>query len=229
MDKPLTMEVFQQALPAVMRKNVNQNLLDQINNTLGHPEILAAFKDNLLDYATVLNTGKYRMSNYISAVKYVSFKLMGSTNIEAYTKTFPDKYAQFLADGVNSKDIASYCTAYHKSKLVMAIMEQTIIPSHILNAPMYQQALNVLSDLMLNANSEKVRCESANNILAALKRPETQKIELDIGINRGEIIEDYEKAMRLMVEKQQELISAGGDLKMITNATIKSTEEQAIQ
>ena len=38
------------------------------------------------------------------------------------------------------------------------------------------------------------------------------------------MIDDYEMVMRRMVEKQKELIAAGGDIKQITNASIKREE-----
>lgn len=63
--------------------------------------------------------------------------------------------------GVSEKDQSSYISAYHKSKLVNLIFEQTLIPIHILNAPLLQQAINVQAELMLTANSEKVRSDAA--------------------------------------------------------------------
>ena len=218
---PMTEEQFKAALPVQVKKLVTQELMDQINQTLSSPETMELFKENLLSYASVLKEGRFKMTSYISAVKYVSFKLLGSTNRDAYIKTFPDKYARFLADGVPDKDIASYSTAYNKSKLVNLIYEQTLIPLHVLNAPIQQAAINTLAHLMNYAVSEKVRSDSANALLTHLKRPETQKIELDIGINQGSIIDDYQMVMAQMVQRQKELILAGGDLKQITNTPIK--------
>jgi len=220
----MTEEQFKAALPPGFKKQINQELMNQINAAISTSESMEIFKENLISYASVLQLGKFKMTNYISAVRYVSFKLLGSTNRDAYIKTFPDKYAQFKADGVSEKDIASYTTAYNKSKLVNLIYEQTLIPSHVLNAPIFQTAVNTLADLMLHAKSEKVRCDSANSLLTHLKRPEVQKVELDIGINQGSIIDDYQIVMRQMVEKQKELIAAGGDLKQIANASIKKEE-----
>jgi hypothetical protein len=218
---PMTEEQFKAALPVQVKKLVTQELMDQINQTLSSPETMELYKENLLSYASVLKEGRFKMTSYISAVKYVSFKLLGSTNRDAYIKTFPDKYARFLADGVPDKDIASYSTAYNKSKLVNLIYEQTLIPLHVLNAPIQQAAINTLAHLMNNAVSEKVRSDSANALLTHLKRPETQKIELDIGINQGSVIDDYQMVMAQMVQRQKELILAGGDLKQITNTPIK--------
>jgi hypothetical protein len=134
---------------------------------------------------------------------------MGCTNIEAYTKTFPDKLVRFNAQGVSSKDIASYVTAYNKSKLVNLIFEQTLIPSYVLNQDLYQRALNVQADLMVNANSEKVRTDAANSLLTHLKQPETQKVELNIGVKEDSSIAHL-RAATLELARQQRLAMEAG-------------------
>jgi len=217
----LTIEQFKDALPIQIRKNVTQELVDNINAKVANTEALETFKENLIGYTSVLSSGKYKIASYINAVKYVSFKLLGDPNVKAYAKTFPEKIARFKKEQVSPKDIASYAAAYNKTKLVNLIYEQTLVPSHVLNAPLFQQALNVQAELMMSAKSEKVRSDAANSLLVHLKRPETQKIELDIGIDQGSIIDDYQIVMRRMVEQQKALIAQGGDLLAITNASIK--------
>ena len=205
----LTIEQFKSALPDKVRKTVNQELIDQINTTLNEPELYEAYRDNLVSYTSVMADGKFKISSYIEAVKYVSHKLMGCTNIDAYTKTFPAKYARFISQGVSAKDIASYVTAYNKNKLVNLIFEQTLIPSYVLNQDLYQKALNVQADLMMNAKSEKVRCDSANSLLTHLKMPETQKVELEIGVKEDSTIAAL-RATTMELAKQQRLMVESG-------------------
>lgn len=205
----LTLEQFKDALPDKVKKSVNQELIDQVNSTLSNPELYEAYRDNLLSYTKVMADGKFKISNYIDAVRYVSHKLMGCTNIEAYTKTFPDKYQRFIAQGVEPKDIASYVTAYNKSKLVNLIFEQTLIPSYVLNQDLYQKALNVQADLMVTARSEKVRCDAANSLLTQLKMPETKKVELDIGVKEDGSIAAL-RATTLELARQQRLMLESG-------------------
>lgn len=205
----LTAEQFKQALPDKVKRSVNQELIDQINSTLSDPELFEAYRDNLLSYTRVMADGKYKIQNYIDAVRYVSFKLMGCSNIEAYTKTFPDKYQRFVQQGVNSKDIASYVTAYNKSKLVNAIFEQTLIPSYVLNQDLYQKALNVQAELMTMAKSEKVRCDAANSLLSHLKMPETQKVELEIGVKEDGSIKALRETTLALARQQRMMLEAG--------------------
>lgn len=205
----LTIEQFKQALPEKVKKSINQELIDQINTTLSDPEMFESYRDNLLSYTKVMADGRFKVDSYVQAVKYVSHKLMGCTNIEAYTKTFPDKYARFVAQGVQAKDIASYVTAYNKSKLVNLIFEQTLIPSYVLNQDLYQKALNVQAELMVSSHSDKVRCDAANSLLTHLKMPETQKVELEIGVKEDSSIAQLRQATLELARQQRLALEAG--------------------
>ena len=205
----LTVDQFRSALPDKVKKSINQELIDQINTTLSDPEMYESYRENLLSYTKVMADGRFKVSDYVNAVKYVSHKLMGCTNIDAYSKTFPDKIQRFTSQGVVAKDIASYVTAYNKSKLVNLIFEQTLIPSYVLNQDLYQKALNVQAELMVTANSEKVRCDAANSLLTHLKMPETQKVELDLNVKEDSSIAAL-RATTLELARQQRLMLESG-------------------
>lgn len=209
MSTSLTIEQFHKVLPPQCKKSVNQEFIDQVNATLTDPILAESIRDNILGYAHVMRDGKFKMESYIDAVKYVSYKLMGDSNIAAYVKTFPDRYQRLVDNNVSDKDISSYVTIYNKQKLVNLIFEQTIIPSHVLNQDLYQKALNVQVELMTSANSEKVRCDAANAVLVALKAPETTKVKLDIGIQEGSIVEELRNVTRELAAQQRRLIESG--------------------
>lgn len=205
----LSLDQFKMALPDKVKKSVNQELIDQINTTLSNPDEFEAYRDNLLSYTRVMADGRFKVQEYVNAVRYVSFKLMGATNIEAYTKTFPDKYQRFVAQGVAAKDIASYVTAYNKSKLVNLIFEQTLIPSYVLNQDLYQKALNVQAELMISARSEKVRSDAAAHLMQALKQPEVTKVELDIGLKEDSSISKLREATMELARAQRLAMESG--------------------
>lgn len=216
----MTSEQFKSALPLQLRNAVTPEVMQAVNQTLSCPESMELFKENLLSYTSVLVEGRFKMTNYINAIKYVSFKLLGSTNIGAYTKTFPDKVAGFKARGVTDKDISSYVSAYHKSKLVNLIMEQTLIPVHVLNAPLYQQAINTQASLMLYAKSEKVRCDAADSLMKQLKPPETKKVELDIGLQADRTLDTLRATTLELVAQQKKLIRQGTPIKEIAEGAL---------
>ena len=205
----LTVDQFKLALPDKVKKSVNQELIDQVNATLADPEMYEAYRDNLLSYTKVMADGRFKVTDYVSAVKYVSHKLMGATNIESYIKTFPDKYQRFTLQGVAAKDIASYVTAYNKSKLVNLIYEQTLIPSHVLNQDVRQKAINVLAELMVGAKSEKVRADAANSLVVALKPPETQRVELDVNVKEDGSIAALRQTTLELARQQRLMMETG--------------------
>jgi hypothetical protein len=205
----LTIEEFKSALPDKLKKSLNQELIDQINQTLSDPDMYEQYRENMLSYTKVMQDGRFKVSNYIEAVKYVSHKLMGCSNIEAYSKTFPGKLAAWSANGVTPKDQASYITAYNKGKLVNLIFEQTMVPIYVLNQDKVQSAINVLAELMVSATSEKVRSDSATSLLTHLKVPETTKVQLDIGVKEDGSIAALRQATLALAESQRLAIASG--------------------
>ena len=205
----LTVDQFRAALPDKVKKSVSQELIDSVNGVLADPEEFENYRDNLLSYTKVMADGRFKVTSYVDAVRYVSFKLYGKTNIEAYSLTFPDKITRFTADGVSWKDVNSYCTAYNKSKLVNLIFEQTLVPTHVLNQDLYQQALNVQAELMLHAKSEKVRTDAANSLLTQLRMPEVSKIELDIKVKEDSSIAALRESTLLLARQQRLMIESG--------------------
>ena len=204
----LTAEVFQRAMPKQFKGRINQEVIDTINGTFKDPALMEQYRDNLLSYSHVMKDGKFKMEQYLDAVKYVGFKLMNNTNIEAYTKTFPDRYAYYLSNKTSQKDIASYVTSYNKNKLVNLIYAQTLIPTHVLNADLHQQALNKQASIMNNPDaSYKVQSDAANSLLTHLAQPVDAKLEIEIGVKEDSTLLELNNTMRILAEQQQQMIS----------------------
>ena len=205
----LTADEFRLALPDKMKKSVSQDLIDKINTTLSNPEEFENYRNNLISYTRVMADGKFKIDQYLDAVRYVSFKLMGATNIEAYMKTFPDKYQNFVNTGVQAKDISSYVSAYNKGKLVNLIYEQTLIPVHVLNLDMYQRALNEQMTLGLTAKSEKVRSDALNSVMTQLRPPEIKKVELEVSTKEDGSINALRESTMALVRQQKMMLESG--------------------
>ena len=219
---PLTKEQFLRVLPKECKARLTDETLDNINNVLGDPQLRENYRDNLLSYTSVMKDGRFKIQSYVDAVRYVSHKLLGSSNIEAYTKTFPARFQRMTNEGMDNRQINSFCTAYNKTALVNKIMEQTLVPSHILNADLYQKALNVQASLMTDDDvSPKVRSDAANSLLVHLKMPENTKIELDVNVKQDKSIDDL-RATTLELVKQQKLMLESGAMtpKEVAHSTI---------
>jgi hypothetical protein len=88
-------------------------------------------------------------------------------------------------------------------------MEQSLIPTYVLNQDLYQEAINVQAELMRSANSEKVRSDAANSLLTHLKQPETRKIEIEMGVRESKSIEELKEATRALAQAQLAAINTG--------------------
>jgi len=206
----VTKEVFQQVLPKGLRTSVDDDLVNHINKLLTNHPYAEQFRDNLLGYSHVINNGRFKVTDYLNAVHYVSYKLMGDTNITAFTKTFPDRIKKWQTEGVEAKQIASYVSMYNGNKLVQNIYEQTITPTWVLNQDLYQKAINTQAELMLTARSEKVRSDAANSLMNHLKKPEKLEAHLKIDVDhKNSAIDELEQTTRALVEQQKAMLLAG--------------------
>lgn len=221
MEKELTLEDLKKVLPTRLHTALGQELLDKVNTLNSEvPDAAENIRDNFITYVSVLSEGKYKLEDYLNAIKYVSFKLMGKTNRDAYRFTFPDRFWAMKEKEIPDKDMDSIISAYNRNKLVNAIYEKTIIPSWILNQDAYQEAINTQVKLMRTANSERVRAMAADSILNHLKRPENLgQAQLNINVNTS-VLDDLQKNMLELVKTQRDLIKAGVSTKEVAEQRI---------
>ena len=98
------------------------------------------------------------------------------------------------------------------------------MPTHILNADLFQKAINTQAELMMNARSEKVRSDAASSLMTHLKPPETKKIELDIGLKQDQSLADLREATGELVRMQRKQMEDGNiNALEIANSTIIKT------
>ncbi len=206
----LTKEEVVAVMPVTLRGSVTQGLVDTINNVTSDPLIAQQVRDNFISYTSVLKDGKFKTEDYLNAVTYVSYKLMNMTNVEAYAKTFPQRYAALVAKGTVPKDIAAYVSAYHKGKLVNLILEQTLVPSWVLNQDLYQKAINTQAQIMQDPNvSAKVRSDAADSLLTHLAKPKEAGPLVSIDMRETSGISELKGMLAEMAQQQQDLISNG--------------------
>ena len=213
----LTLQQVAHALPPNLKNNVTQQLVDNINNCVADPIMAEAIKDNFLSYTQVLSEGKFKTEDYLSAVIYVSFKLMGMSNQDAYARTFPARYRTLLNNGTSAKDISSYVSMYNKGRLVNLILEKSLIPTWVLNQHIYQKAINVQADLMSNANSEMVRMQAANSILTHLVKPKEVGPLINLDLREGSGLNELKATLTQLAQQQRDLIGQGVTTKSIAD------------
>lgn len=209
MSTALTVEQVEKALPANLKNAATQAFTDHINNIVSDPLVAEQVRNNFISYTSVLKDGKFKTEDYLNAVTYVSYKLMGDSNQDAYFKTFPQRHAALVARGVSNKDISAYVSAYNKGKLVNLILEQTLVPSWVLNADIYQRAINTQAELMIHAQSEKVRCDAANSILTHLAKPKEAGPLINLDMRQDTGINELKDLLTSLARKQRDMIQEG--------------------
>lgn len=215
----ITLDLLRQALPRAHRNMATPEIVERFNQAASG-EMADYLRENFLGYMDVLQEGKFKLDDYLNAVKYVSYKVMGKSNRTAYSLVFPDRFTRLMADPTLNAEIDSYVTAYNKGKLVNLILAQTMTPTHVLNQDMFQKALNVQMELALTAQSEMVRSQAANSVLTILKVPETAKVKIDVNVKHDNSIEALQEMMAQVAQQQQDLLGKGVPLQAITSVPL---------
>ena len=200
----ITLTEAKNAVPMNLRDSVDQPFVDKLNNIVSDPDLAESIRDNFITYSSVLQTGKYKTADYVSAVMYVSFKMMNMSNQDAYIKTFPQRFARLQAEGATPKEISAHVAMYNKGKLVNAIMERSLIPPHVLNQDIFQKAIMVQAELMQSAESEKVRCEAANSLLTHLAKPKDTASTVQINVGESPGLNEVRIQINKLAEAQRE-------------------------
>lgn len=223
----LTTEEIKQALPAKLRSAATDALRDKINSVTSDQIVAERIRENFISFTSVLNDGRFSTEEYLNAVSYVTYKHMGLSNIDSYVKTFPDRYAALVAKNTPQKDIAAYVYSFSRTKLVVALLEQTLVPMWIVNQDIYQKAINTQARLMMSAQSEKVRSDAANSILTHLAKPKDAVTNINVDLRENSEIRDLQNTLRQLAQQQQELIKSGVKTIEITESKLVRTQDDS--
>lgn len=222
----LALETVKKLVPKNQRTMITQEFLDKIESSVQDSLIAEQFKENFITYLNVLSKGKYKMEDYISAVKYVSYKLLGYTNIDAYAATFPERYNRLKQEG--QQKIDAFVAMYNKGKLVMQIYEQTIVPTYVLNAPLHQEALNELAKMIKDPNTKGMtKVKACEAILQYTKQPDVVKGELSIDIGQQDTIAELREVTEQLADTfRKSLEHKVKSLKEVSEANIIDITEK---
>jgi hypothetical protein len=103
-------------------------------------------------------------------------------------------------------------------------MEQSLVPTWVLNQDLFQKALNVQADLMMNSTSDKVKTDAANSLLQHLKKPEVKEFQISMDTNESAGIKEMRGMLQQLAQQQREFIERG-DMKTIDVAATRLVVE----
>lgn len=216
----LELEAVRKLVPKTQRGLITQDFVDRIAASVADTEVAEQFKENFITYINVLSKGRYKMEDYVSAVKYISFKLLGYSNIKAYAATFPERYQRLKDEG--QQQIEAFVSMYARGKLVNQIYEQTMVPTYVLNAPLHQEALNELAMMIKDPDVRGMaKVKACEAILQYTKQPEVVKGELTIGIEQSDTINDLREVTENLADTYRVMLEKKGvRLKDVAEANI---------
>ena len=173
------------------------------------------------------------MKEYIRAVKFCAFLEFTDYNItEAYKLSrINDKFVKDRwdapTDSPKYRELTSAASRYYnKTNLVKQILLQADMPWHILFQGAKYTAMSVLMKEVTEAAYSRDRIAAAKEILAAVKRPENQKVELEIGFNDTvkSFQEQFDEKMGKMAEMQLKRLQSGETIKDVQKLDILEAE-----
>lgn len=215
----MTLEELKAGVPKHTKKFITQGIVDVFNRIESDEgeDFAETYKQNFVSHTRVMKSGEFAMKDYVSAVKFVSHRLLQHPDIDAYMLTFPDRYQRLITKyayhgdeaAIRSDKISPYVSAYKQNGLVVRITEQALVAPHILNAPMFQQALNIQMQNAMYANSEIARVSAAESVMKHTRAPEVAKIELEIGVKGQDEIMAMRMEQHKLASLQQLSIETG--------------------
>jgi len=231
----LTLDELKASVPKNRRTMITQGVVDTLNQLASDEgeDFAEHYKQNFLSLSQVMSTGAYAVKDYMNAIKFVAHKLLDNSDIDAYMLTFPDRYQRLMTkwndldprmseETIRGSKISPFVTAYRRNELVMKLAEQALLPSKILNAPKFQDALNVQYDRMYNSIRDQDRIAAAESVLKYTAPNEVQKFELEVGIKGQDEIQSLRDEMQRLALQQQTGIKAG------TNTSLEIAESRLL-
>ncbi len=239
----LTAERVKKMLPKGTAHQVTENIILAIENMEDDTGLEQAYmEEQFASHLPLLGKHKVKLEDYISALKYVNLK-QHMTNRLAWEIVFPERLAKaekLLAararEGrASSVSIDSHVSNYNKNELVIGIDTQMMMAAHIQYNWMFHAAVRKQYDLMngiampnpdgsMNKVSANVQHLAAGKLADLVTAPEEAKVTVDINVNKGSIVDDYEKAIAMMAKAKMTQIEAGGDMLETINAPIRAVE-----
>lgn len=221
---PLSVQDVQNRVPKHLRSSINQSIVDILNTAINDPVLTEQLKDNFFSYLGVLQEGKYKIGDYINAVVFVSFRLMGMSNRQAWERTFPDRLNALLAAGRNDKYIDWHVSMYKKNKLVNKIMEQSLVPFWVLNQDARQQAVNTCVEVMQTSRNDMARVKAADTLLNYLQEPKEMGPLINVDMRETTGFRQLTNMLEELAGKQLSAIKNGVSTKEIAEQPLIDIE-----
>lgn len=228
----MEVDTFKRIYPKKVNQETAERCVELINESVQGMDFMMRdhYRDTLISVFDVLDgsNGKYKFTDYLNAVKFVTYKLAGHSDVRAYAMTFPDRVNRMAKEKIPNSHLYAYANGYAKNKLVVDIHSKLIVPTHILFQDVFHQAVKVQASIMNDDSvSPKVRSDAANSLMTHLKQPEIKQMELQIGTKDDGAIASLTEALNALSGSQRDMMLSGRyTSKELREATIIEVENE---
>ena len=151
----------------------------------------------------VLQEGRYKVSEYIKAVEYCSYKLQDDSQADAYRKTHPGRCAGKTRGAIQGK-----ASLYDRTQLVQRVLGIVQVPMSLLFMSERYRAVGVLADKMVNAQYDKDQIAAADKLLQHTAPPEEIKVEHSAGMGMNDMLAGVQDSLDKLADVAQARMNA---------------------
>lgn len=211
----VTVEELKNAIPA-KKNTITQEMVDLINKVQKEPEFQGeSLAKTMITYQNVLKGVKGGLMEYLNAIRFCAYIVsMNDNYTEAFKRVFSDrdfvkKRTNVPPGSTEYSELSSAASRYRRSKLVVDILTASQVPLGMLFLGHQHDAVGVLYDVMMTAKLDRDKINAAKELLAAVKLPESQKIEIDMSVKENSAVQQLNDQLAAMAVRQKMLLENG--------------------
>lgn len=174
-------------------KDTDKDLIEKIQEDFPDPE---EFVRKLIRFSDApKKLSKYTAKDYINAVYFCSLYAQGLSQVESYSKVFPERVAK---KSKGTSTISNSANSYFHSMMVQSVWNQVNVADHMLFIDKRFKAYNKLEQIMDDPDtSKRDAIDAAGKLANLLKPPKEAEVRLDINYQSSEIKALEEKLSQL--------------------------------
>lgn len=186
--------------------------VDAMFNGMSEQEV-EVFKENLLGNSSLASGKGVTFIAYVSAIKFVSLTMTGTSCLAAYKAVFPKRVAKMVANEEPTINFTKSAEKYRDAnRLVNKIRDRLLVPVHLLYQSTYHNMVNVQASIANNSKAPfRDRAAAANSLLTHLAPPKPIEDldEEDTKERFNSVMESLERSANMLVEAQLGSIKSG--------------------
>lgn len=232
--KPIRRQLDKKELQSISDNvTVTDSEVNKVNELLKDEsdESLELIFSHLVEFRHLIGTDYCKnISQFIIALKYVSYLSSGCTIVDSYCKSHSFSnvvqeytlHQQLRNDNPYKEEIERSANLYAKSKLVVNLLKASDYPLHLIYSGYRAKALETLYRQMNNAPLAKDKIEAAKGILSHTTTTVDQSTNINLtnNVKVETATETYKKALEFFAEQANKMIANGLDTREIINLDV---------